>query len=123
MSVGQTNRRAFIAGLGGAAAWPMVARAQQRSGVTVGVLGGGEPEGLDRCAPQPFPQPTHWASVPGFSAAILSTAVLDGTGVALAGAANPRMANTPIANPAPNSRMSFSSWSSDEKACASPPAI
>ena len=30
------------------AAWPVLARAQQRSGLTVGVLGGGEPEGLDR---------------------------------------------------------------------------
>jgi hypothetical protein len=27
MPVGQTNRRTFIAGLGGAAAWPLVARA------------------------------------------------------------------------------------------------
>jgi hypothetical protein len=29
MPVGQTNRRAFIAGLGGAAALPLLARAQQ----------------------------------------------------------------------------------------------
>ena len=29
MPVGRTNRRAFIAGLGGAAAWPMVGQAQQ----------------------------------------------------------------------------------------------
>ena len=28
MLVGQTNRRAFIAGLGSAAAWPVVARGQ-----------------------------------------------------------------------------------------------
>ena len=33
MLVGQTNRRAFIAGIGSAAAWPTVARGQQRSEV------------------------------------------------------------------------------------------
>ena len=37
---GQTNRRAFIAGLGGAAAWPVVARSQPNVR-RVGVLMGG----------------------------------------------------------------------------------
>jgi putative ABC transport system substrate-binding protein len=39
MPVGQTNRRAFIAGLSGAAAWPVVARGQQPGKIPkVGVL-------------------------------------------------------------------------------------
>ena len=39
MQVGRTNRRTFIAGLGGAAAWPVVARGLQRERMRrVGVL-------------------------------------------------------------------------------------
>jgi putative tryptophan/tyrosine transport system substrate-binding protein len=39
------RRREFIAGLGGAAAWPLAVRAQQRM-PTVGLLGGVSFEGL-----------------------------------------------------------------------------
>ena len=39
------RRREFIAGLGSAAAWPVVARAQQRGVPVVGVLSGTSPKG------------------------------------------------------------------------------
>jgi putative tryptophan/tyrosine transport system substrate-binding protein len=54
MLVGGTNRREFIAGLGGAAAWPVVALAQQTGPMRrIGVLmnrAANDPEGLDRLA-------------------------------------------------------------------------
>ena len=44
MPSGRTNRRAFIAALGGAAAWPVVARGQQSATPVVGYLGTNSPD-------------------------------------------------------------------------------
>jgi putative ABC transport system substrate-binding protein len=64
------RRREFIAALGGAAAGPLVARAQQRSDLTVGMLGGGAPEGADRY-------------LSGFAQGLTETGYVEGKNIAI----------------------------------------
>ena len=64
------QRRAFIAGLGSAAAWPMVARAQQPAMPVIGFL--------NSASPQPFEN-----YVAGFRAGLKETGYVDGQNVAI----------------------------------------
>jgi putative tryptophan/tyrosine transport system substrate-binding protein len=50
------NRRTFIAGIGSAAAWPVVAREQQRALPVIGYLNAGEAESDRLVAGPPFAQ-------------------------------------------------------------------
>jgi basic membrane protein A and related proteins len=69
--LGQTNRRAFVAGLGGAAAWPLVAHGQQSALPIVGYVSLRSPNpDMTTFAPQKYLTGTVWNWCPFYTKAV-----------------------------------------------------